>query len=164
MVCDRRSLCPAFPSKTGMPAKPLRTALGSLIIQKQYGYSDRELVEQITENTYYQYFIGLPGYQQEQPFATSLLVEFRKRLTDEILGDINEMIIDFNHPEDHPPKGGSSTDEPVSEEMVDPQENEGNPILDATCAPQQIAFPFCHPNMMYWLFGFSGHSNRPSMN
>ena len=67
-----------FPSKTGMPAKPLRTALGSLIIQKQYDYSDRELVEQITENPYYQYFIGLPGYQQEPPFAPSLLVEFRQ--------------------------------------------------------------------------------------
>ena len=37
-----------FPSKTGMPAKPLRTALGALLIQKQYGYSDRELVEQLT--------------------------------------------------------------------------------------------------------------------
>ena len=34
-----------FPSKTGMPAKPLQAALGSLIIQKQYDYSDRELVE-----------------------------------------------------------------------------------------------------------------------
>ena len=39
-----------FPSKTGMPAKPLRMALGSLMIQKQYGYSDRELLEQITED------------------------------------------------------------------------------------------------------------------
>ena len=38
-----------FPNDTGMPAKPLRMALGSLLIQKQYGYSDRELVEQITE-------------------------------------------------------------------------------------------------------------------
>ena len=27
-----------FPSDTGMPAKPLRMALGSLMIQKQYGY------------------------------------------------------------------------------------------------------------------------------
>lgn len=34
-----------FLSDTGMPAKPLRTALGSLMIQKQYGYSDRELLE-----------------------------------------------------------------------------------------------------------------------
>ena len=51
-----------FPSSVGMPAKPLRVAFGSLIIQKQYGYSDRELVEQIRENPYYQFFIGLPGY------------------------------------------------------------------------------------------------------
>ena len=62
-----------FPSHTGMPAKPLRMALGSLIIQKQYNYSDRELVEQITENPYYQFFVGLPGYQEEKPYAPSLL-------------------------------------------------------------------------------------------
>lgn len=85
-----------FPSETGMPAKPLQTALGSLMIQKKYDYSDRELVEQIKENAYYQYFIGLPGYSYEAPFAPSLLVEFRKRLTDDILEDINEMMIQFN--------------------------------------------------------------------
>ena len=133
-----------FPSKTGMPAKPLRTALGSLIIQKQYGYSDRELVEQITENPYYQYFIGLPGYQQEPPFVPSLLVEFRKRLTAEILGEINEMIIEFNYPEDHrddpPQEGGDSLDESSSNEPAIP-ENKGTMMLDATCAPQNIAFP-----------------------
>lgn len=33
-----------FPSKIGMPAKPLRMALGSRLIQKQLGFSDRELV------------------------------------------------------------------------------------------------------------------------
>ena len=96
-----------FPGKKGMPAKPLRTALGSLIIQKQYGYSDRELVMQIRENPYYQFFIGLPGYQDADPFAPSLLVEFRKRLTEEILCDINEMIIAFNTPDDDPPGGPS---------------------------------------------------------
>ena len=78
-----------FPGIKGMPAKPLQTALGSLIIQKQYGYSDRELVEQIRENPYYQYFIGLPGYQDKVPFVPSLLVEFRKRLTDDVLCEIN---------------------------------------------------------------------------
>ena len=130
-----------FPSKTGMPAKPLRTALGSLIIQKQYGYADRELVEQITENPYYQYFIGLPGYQQEPPFAPSLLVEFRKRLTADILGEINEMIIEFNHPDDQPPADGADDPEEASSEMTAPTENKGTMMLDATCAPQQIAFP-----------------------
>ena len=36
-----------FPSHTGMPAKPLRMALGSLLIQKQYHYPDEELVESV---------------------------------------------------------------------------------------------------------------------
>lgn len=127
-----------FPGQKGMPAKPLRTALGSLIIQKQYEYSDRELVEQIRENPYYQFFIGLPGYQDEEPFVPSLLVEFRKRLTDDILGDINEMIIAYNTPDDDPPAGGSGGD---GESDDTPVENKGTLILDATCAPQEIAYP-----------------------
>ena len=89
-----------FPSKTGMPAKPLQTALGSLIIQKQYDYSDRELVEQIRENPYYQYFIGLPGYTDEAPFVPFLLVDFRKRLTEDVLAEINEMIAEYNSNDD----------------------------------------------------------------
>ena len=40
-------------------------ALGTLIIQTKFQYADRELVEQITENPYLQYFIGLPAYQEE---------------------------------------------------------------------------------------------------
>lgn len=125
-----------FPSHTGMPAKPLRIALGSLLIQKQYSYSDRELVEQITETPYYQYFIGLHGYQQKAPYAPSLLVEFRKCLTDEILGEINEIIIRYNHPDD--PEPGSSD---AASDDNKPSKNSGTLILDATCAPQNIAFP-----------------------
>lgn len=51
-----------FKSKTGNVAKPLRMALGAMIIQTRLRYSDRELVQRITENAYLQYFIGLPGY------------------------------------------------------------------------------------------------------
>ena len=70
-----------FPSGTGNVAKPLRLALGSLIIQNRFQYSDRELVEQLSENPYLQYFIGLPGYQPQAPFDASTLVWFRKRIT-----------------------------------------------------------------------------------
>ena len=69
-----RKYADLFPSDTGNVAKPLRMALGSLIIQKKFQFSDRELVEQITENPYLQYFIGLPGYQDEPPFDPSTLV------------------------------------------------------------------------------------------
>ena len=103
-----------FSSEVGMPAKPLQTALGSLLIQKEYGYSDRELVEQIKENPYYQYFIGLPGYEYKAPFVPSLLVEFRKRLDENVLAEINEMIAAYNSPDDSSDDdsddGGNSAD------------------------------------------------------
>ena len=137
-----------FPSKVGMPAKPLQTALGSLLIQKEYGYSDRELVEQIKENPYYQYFIGLPGYEYKAPFVPSLLVEFRKRLDENILADINEMIAAYNDPDDSSDDdsngGGNSADNTNTEndkQSACEPENEGTLILDATCAPQNIAYP-----------------------
>lgn len=136
-----------FPSEVGMPAKPLQTALGSLLIQKEYGYSDRELVEQIKENPYYQYFIGLPGYEYKAPFVPSLLVEFRKRLDENVLTEINEMIAAYNDPDD-PSDGDSNssgnsdnTNNEKDADTVSEPENEGTLILDATCAPQNIAFP-----------------------
>ena len=63
-----------FPSKTGRRAK----TLGSHLIQKPLGFSYRELVEEIIENSYCQCFIWLSGYQTEASFASSLLVEFVK--------------------------------------------------------------------------------------
>ena len=131
-----------FPSEVGMPAKPLQTALGSLLIQKEYGYSDRELVEQIKENPYYQYFIGRPGYEYKAPFVPSLLVEFRKRLDEDVLAEINEMIAAYNSPDDS--DGGSDIsenrlDENTTKETI--PENKGTLILDATCVPQNIAYP-----------------------
>ena len=123
-----------FPSGTGHPAKPLRMALGSLIIQKQFGYSDRELVEQLSENPYYQYFIGLPGFQFEQPFAPSLLVEFRKRLTDEKLAEINEMIIESNkHDDDNTPPDNNGDNSDNHDEAGN--DHDGTLIIDASCAP-----------------------------
>ena len=133
-----------FPSHTGMPAKPLRMALGSLLIQKQYHYPDEELVEQIRENPYYQYFIGLPGYEDKIPFVPSLLVEFRKRLSEDVLNEINEMIIEYNtqkndHYDDDDHDGNSNDSD--QHDKTDASENAGTLILDATCAPQQIKYP-----------------------
>ena len=81
-----------------MPAKTLHMAPGSPLIQNQYIFSDEELVEQIRENPYYQYFIGLSGYEDKIPFVPSLPALFRKRLTEEKLEEIYELIIEYyNH-------------------------------------------------------------------
>jgi len=127
-----------FPSNTGTVAKPLRMALGSLMIQKEYGFSDRDLIDQIQMNPYYQFFIGLPGYQMTAPFSAPLLVEFRKRLSDEVINEINEMIIEHNKPE---PPAGSSSGKNNEAAKAEETANNGTLIVDATCAPQNISFP-----------------------
>lgn len=54
------------PGDIGNVAKPhISMALGAFVIQDRFLYSERELVEQLTETPYLQYFIGLPGYQGE---------------------------------------------------------------------------------------------------
>ena len=51
----------------GAPAKPFRMALGALIIKARMGLTDEELVEQIKENPYLQFFISLESFQGGLP-------------------------------------------------------------------------------------------------
>lgn len=74
----------------GDPAKPFHIALGALIIKARLGLTDEELVEQIKENPYLQFFIGLKGYQYSAPFDPSMMVYFRKRLPESVVNDCNE--------------------------------------------------------------------------
>ncbi len=136
-----------FPSNAGEVAKPLRMVLGSLIIKEKCGFSDRETVEQITENPYLQYFIGLEKYQLEPPFDPSLMVHFRKRLDKETLKKINELICqgkqtkgpkDPDKPGSPPPSGGTTKQD--NSKPTQPA-NKGKLLLDATCAPADIRYP-----------------------
>lgn len=133
-----------FPNDTGNVAKPLRMALGSLIIQKKFQFSDRELVEQITENPYLQYFIGLPGYQDEPPFDPSTLVLFRKRLDVDAIMDANVYMFDGGNDDNHTPPSDISPEHPSSpsgKTVPGPTGNKGTLIVDATCAPANIRYP-----------------------
>lgn len=129
-----------FPSDTGNVAKPLRMALGALITQTKFQFADRELVEQIKGNPYLQYFIELPGYQEEAPFDASTLVLFRKRITAEILMEANEYLLahkDDGKNDNTPPSAGGSCTPDASKE----DGNKGTLTLDATCAPVNIRYP-----------------------
>lgn len=65
-----------FSSEMGAPAKSFRIALGSLIIKEKLGTSDIETVEQIRENPYLQYFIGLSYYSNSYPFDAGNAITF----------------------------------------------------------------------------------------
>jgi IS5 family transposase len=127
-----------FSEKKGAPALPFRIALGALIIQEKLGISDRETVEQIKENPYLQYFIGLTSYQKEDPFDPSMMVYFRKRIKFKIVNKINQEMVK---------KGREILESSEVEEIPETQEeegekkNQGKLILDATCAPADIKYP-----------------------
>ena len=121
-----------FPSNTGNVAKPCRMVLGSLIIQMRMGFTDRELVDQIRQNPYYQYFVGIPAFQHEAPFARTLLVEWRKRVDLTFLIKANDLLCDAT-PESF--RFRRKTSQTRYGTLVATQ------ICDATVAPQYIRFP-----------------------
>jgi IS5 family transposase len=136
----------------GAPAKSFRMALGALIIKARLRLTDEELVEQIKENPYLQFFIGLEAFQYSAPFDPSMMVYFRKRLPDSVLHDCNERIVrhglnvtcssDSQDPGDKSSNGGSSAgtgDQPVTPAQKQP--NQGSLLIDATCAPVDIRHP-----------------------
>ena len=80
-----------FESDTGNVAKPVRMAIGALIIKQETGLSDEGVVETILENPYMQFFIGLHEFTMKAPFASTSMVYFRKRLGGDVMKEINEM-------------------------------------------------------------------------
>ncbi|WAH38655.1 IS5 family transposase [Alicyclobacillus dauci] len=132
----------------GGRAFSVRMALGALIIQEREGFSDRHLVQHITENPYLQYFFGLEAYQKEPPFDPSLLTYFRKRLGPEAINQVNEWIVQAAHQEEEdgdnentPTSPGENENGRSQEEPQEPRAHQGKLILDATCAPADIAYP-----------------------
>ena len=118
-----------FPSTTGNVAKPCRMMLGSRIIQLRMGYTDRELVDQVCQNPYYQYFIGLPAFQHTAPFSRTLLVEWRKRADLDFIIKANDLLCDAA------PRTTNTKKISSHSTLLATQ------ICDATVAPQYIRYP-----------------------
>ncbi|MCH8873479.1 transposase [candidate division KSB1 bacterium] len=81
-------------STTGRPGIRARYVLGSLILKHRLEVSDEELLLQLSENPYLQYFIGLEKFSQEIPFDASTLTHVRQRLGDEEFKKFEQTIID----------------------------------------------------------------------
>lgn len=109
-------------------------ALGALIIKEKLQLSDEEAVRQIEENPYLQYFLGFPEYQNVRPFDSSMYVHFRKRLGEEALANYNEVIVKRAVETTNKPEQKDDDENP-------PPSNTGKLLIDATCAPADIAYP-----------------------
>lgn len=139
----------------GRPMKEARLVIGAVIIKHKLCLSDVETVQQIQENPYMQYFVGLPGYQQEEPFAPSLFVDIRKRMGATVFDAFHRAIIDAHEgekikkqPKPEPQAAESETGEELAaatQEEAAPQlaepTHQGKLILDATVVEQAIRYP-----------------------
>ena len=122
-----------FKSNRGPKAISSRTALGALIIQIKLNLTDEETVNQIVENPYLQYFIGLESFQEEEPFDSSMMTHFRKRLNMSDIKDIDKLLHDVSIEK--------KKDEDSKNDDEDDRNNKGKLIVDATCAPADIHYP-----------------------
>lgn len=126
-------------------------ALGALVIKARLGLTDEELVEQIKENPYLQFFIGLEAFQYSAPFDQSMMVYFRKRLPKTVVNDCNERIVRHgltviqsavSQDDDDADHGsGSANSGNQQATATRASTNQGSLLIDATCAPADIRHP-----------------------
>lgn len=115
----------------GSPAKSGRMAYGALLIKERLGISDEEVVEQVMENPYLQYFLGLHEYQEKALFDPSMMVHFRSRFSEVHHQKINDQII----------QQATSPQKDKDDDREDPPSNSGKLLIDATCTPSDIKYP-----------------------
>jgi IS5 family transposase len=120
--------------------------------------TDEETVEQIRENPYLQFFLGFAGYSSKAPFDPSMMVHFRKRLLEEDLDRINEMITErgkamvikavstLSDADDSGDPGADAGNQLSIDDLVKPADwpegkNWGTLTIDASCTPADITYP-----------------------
>lgn len=132
-----------FSEDMGAPAKGFRMALGALIIKEKLGISDRETIDQIRENPYLQYFLGRHEYSDKAPFDASMLVHFRKRIGLDLVIVVNESVVQsgMDPAPRSPQESASETDDDSDPPEPPSNDNQGQLIVDASCAPADIRYP-----------------------
>lgn len=71
---------PLYCTDKGRPALPIRLMVGLLILKHLRNISDESVVEQYSENVYYQYLCGQNEFVSKVPCEASELVHFRNRI------------------------------------------------------------------------------------
>ena len=91
---------PLYCQHNGRPSKPIRLMCGLLILKHLRNLSDESVVEQWSENAYYQYFCGMQEFIPAAPCASSELVHFRHRIGEEGIELIFQESIRVNNEDD----------------------------------------------------------------
>jgi len=77
----------------GAPSLSARMVIGAVIVKHMLNIDDREVVAQIQENMYLQYFVGLSSFTTKEPFDPSLMVSIRYRLGQDVMEEFNQLVL-----------------------------------------------------------------------
>lgn len=116
-----------------------RIVIGALIIKHMKSLSDEETIEDIRENAYMQYFLGIAEYTYDQVFTPSLFVAIRKRLGEEEFNALIAKIVSTT--EAVIARQEEKTNNKTTPNGPDDNSNKGHLIVDATVAPADIKYP-----------------------
>lgn len=107
-----------YSEKMGAPAKPIRLMVSLLILKHLRNLSDESLVEQWSENLYYQYLSGEQHFQPTIPCVATELVAFRHRIGASGMELILQESIRINEPGDNDLGSVVSVDTTVQEKNI----------------------------------------------
>jgi hypothetical protein len=148
--------------KMGAGTIDARIVLGAVIIKHHEGLSDEGTIDNIKENLYMQYFLGLSSFKRDAVFAPSLFVEIRKRLGTDFWQEINDTIIEHNKPEEKSHTNNTENNQAISDadlinenkievnqdlppinanKTIEEPTNKGTINIDATIVEQDIQYP-----------------------
>jgi len=102
----------------GKPSKPIRLMVSLLILKYVRNLSDENLVEQWSENIYYQYFSGEHHFRPAIPCVPTELVAFRQRIGESGVELILKESIRVNEPPDDGAATVVSVDTTVQEKNI----------------------------------------------
>jgi IS5 family transposase len=107
-----------YSEKMGRPTKPIRLMVSLLILKYVRNLSDENVVEQWSENLYYQYFSGEHHFQAGIPCVPTELVAFRQRIGEAGVELILKESIRVNDPPDNGGTTVISVDTTVQEKNI----------------------------------------------
>ena len=127
----------------GRRALSPRLAVGAVLLKHLLNVDDRELIAQLQENVYLQYFVGLEEFQHKRVFDASLLVRLRKRLGIEAFETMTLALVNGLKCTNKPNEGKTTSRSKIQAKVASECEHDhkGDLILDATVAPTDITYP-----------------------
>lgn len=136
----------AMSAHKGRPSIDARTVIGAMIIKHRLKLTDEGTVEMIGENPFQQWFCGLSAFTTEKIFDPSLFVTLRKRMGADVFEAMNQAILDLaqrsQRTKGKPMTQGQAEDQDQDQGQEPPSpSHKGMLKIDATVAPQKIAFP-----------------------